>query len=43
MNLSIVLILGVVVACCVLPMFFMMRKRGGTKSVEKPGDGSNRP
>lgn len=42
MNLSLVLFLGLMVACCVVLPWFLMRKHGSTKSAEKPGDGSNR-
>lgn len=37
----IVLFLGLMVACCVVLPWLFMRKRGGTKSAEKPGGGSN--
>ena len=42
MNLSIVLILVLMVACCVIPMLFFMGKRGSKKSADKPDVGSNK-
>lgn len=42
MELATLLIVGLIVACCVIPMLFFMGKRGSKKSADKPDVGSNK-
>lgn len=43
MDLPILLILGLLIACCVIPMYFFMgKKRGSNKSADKLGDGAKK-
>lgn len=42
MDLTILLILGLLVACCVIPMYFL-GKKDSKKSDRPADDGSNKP